>query len=185
MVRDITSFSYTLKIPDKREMNPSIVGQATAFLLMKTLLYKDERSFRLFLGMNIEASEMRFAIHTVILSLINIENMKENENIYSDFYGLDLDFCKEMIEKNIEEMIKTELWMGNSIIEEVQKSYDFIYKTCSRKQDECDLSIYHLYKYDEELINQYFDTFCKKYKLKINIKNNKKKNYSKIIKFYI
>ena len=79
MVRDITSFSYTLKIPDKREMNPSIVGQATAFLLMKTLLYKDERSFRLFLGMNIEASEMRFAIHTVILSLINIENMKENE----------------------------------------------------------------------------------------------------------
>lgn len=185
MVRDITSFSYTLKIPDKREMNPSIVGQATAFLLMKTLLYKDERSFRLFLGMNIEASEMRFAIHTVILSLINIENMKENENIYSDFYGLDLDFCKEMIEKNIEEMVKTELWMGNSIIEEVQKSYDFIYKTCSRKQDECDLSIYHLYKYDEELINQYFDTFCKKYKLKINIKNNKKKNYSKIIKFYI
>lgn len=185
LVRDITSFSYTLKMPEKREMNPSIVGQATAFLLMKTLLYKDERSFRLFLGMNIEASEMRFAIHTVLLSLINIENMKENINIYSDFYSLDLEFCKETIEKNIEEMINTKLWMGNSVIEEVQKSYDFIYKTCRRKQDECELSIYHLYKYDEELINQYFEEFCKKHHLKINIKNNKKKNYSKIIKSYI
>ena len=42
-----------------------------------------------------------------------------------------------------------------------------------------------IYQYNEELLNQYFDTFCKKYKLKINIKNNKKKNYFKIIKFYI
>ena len=185
IVRDITSFSYKLKVAEKRVMNPSIVGQATAFLLMKTLLYKDERSFRLFFGMNVEAGEMRFAIHTVLLSLINIESIKDNENIYSDFYGLDLDYCKEIIEKNIEKMINTKLWMGNSVMEEIQKSYDFIYKTCRRKQDECELSIYHLFKYDEELINQYFDAFCKKYLLKINKKNNKKNNYSKIFKLYI
>lgn len=99
IIRDITNYSFDFKEPKERNIPPCIVGQATALLLLRTLKNKDERAFKLFIGMNIDGNEMSFAIHCLLLSLINIKMNKMDENIYSEYYGINPAYCKKLFKK--------------------------------------------------------------------------------------
>ena len=186
IIRDITNFSFEYKTPEERNMSPCIVGQATALLLLKTILYKDERSFKLFSEMNIEAEEMCFAIHSLLLSLIKMEINREDINIYNDFYGIDLKYGKKFLSRQLNTILSRKLWDGKTIKDHMQKSYEYIHKECvDRDNLNNQLFLEYIFKYDEELVNEYFSKLCLKNSLKIKIYNKKKKNYSKVINTYI
>ena len=185
--RDITNFSWDYKTPKKRTMPQCIIGQATTLLLIKTLLYKEERNFKLFIQINICPEEMRFAIHNLIIGLIHIEKYKENENLYSMFYGLDLDYCRRIINDNLELLYThTDSWYNKETTEYLQQDYDYIYKVCNNDENKKDvLFLDPILKNDKQLINQYFDILSKKYKKKIKINSDDKKDYKSYIKSYI
>lgn len=185
--RDITNFSWDYKTPKKRTMPQCIIGQATTLLLIKTLLYKEERNFKLFIQINICPEEMRFAIHNLIIGLIHIEKYKENENLYSRFYGLDLDYCRRIINDNLELLYThTDSWYNKETTEYLQQDYDYIYKVCNNDENKKDvLFLDPILKNDKQLINQYFDNLSKKYKKKIKINSDDKKDYKSYIKSYI
>lgn len=187
IIRDITNFSFEFKEAKERKMPPCIMGQATAFLLLRTLHNRDERSFRLFLGMNIEANEMCFAIHIMLLSLIQIEKNKLNDNIYSDFYKMDFKFCKDTINNHLDKIFKdNKLWDGKLLINHLKDSYDYIYENCTENEKNSNvLFINYMFKFDKNLINQYFKKISQKYSIKLTINNTNEKNYNNIISTYI
>ena len=186
IIRDITNFSYDFTVAKERKMKPYILGQATAFLLLRTLQNKDERSFKLFIGMNLEPEEMRLAIHLTLLALIKMENNNWQYNIYSDYYGIDLDFCKKFINEHLELLFKNQQdWGIKDLINYVQEDYNYILKNCFEDDKEDSLFLNFIFKYDKDLINQYFKIITDKFKVKIVIKNSKEKDYKKIINNYL
>lgn len=185
IIRDITNFSYNFKEAKERKMKPHILGQATAFLLLRTLQNKDERSFKLFIGMNLEPEEMRVAIHLTLLALIKMENIDWQHNIYSDYYGIDLDFCKNFIRENLELLFKNQQdWGIKDLINYAQEDYNYVLKNCFEDVKEDSLFLNFIFKYDKDLINQYFKTITDKFKVNIILKNSKDKDYKKIINNY-
>lgn len=177
IIRDITNYSFDFKEAKKREMPPCIVGQATTLLLLRTLKNKDERSFKLFLGMNIEGNEMSFAIHCLLLSLISMKSNKGDKNIYSDYYGIDFEYCKEIINRK-SEYVFTELtlWNKKTLIEQIQSDYNYIIKNCTEEKQRDKLFLEYILKFDKSLINEYFIKLSKKYKKSITLQNDKEKN---------
>lgn len=163
IIRDITNFSFEFKEAKERKMPPYIIGQATAFLLLKTLHNKDERSFRLFLGMNIEATEMCFAIHLTLLALMQMEKNEWNDNIYSDFYKMDFKFCKNIINNNLDKIFtKNKLWDGKLLINHINDSYNYICENCIEKESNRNaLFLNYIFKFHKNLINQYFKKYRK------------------------
>jgi len=185
IIRDITNFSFEFISAKERKMPACIVGQATALLLLRTILNKDDRSFKLFLGMNVEAKEMCFAIHLTILSLIKMDKQKWNENIYNEFYGIDLEYSKDLVNKNIDNLFKNKLWDGKIVKDHLQDSYNYIYKECIEKEEtENGLFLEYIFKYDKKLVNQYFSKISKKYSTKIKVKEDTNKDYDDIIDLY-
>lgn len=187
----ISELKIKRKANDSEERNrikmPSvIIGQATAFLLLKTLLYKDDENFVGFLEMNIKPEEMRLAIHLVVLSLIKIEKTFEFKNLYSEFYDMDLKYCKKEIKKHSGRLYNANfsfMYKEDNIIYHLQKDYDYICKVFSEKNRKYSLLIDYIFKYDDKLIKKYFDYINKKYN--IRTKDDKEdKNYDLLIKSY-
>ena len=148
------------------KMPPVIIGQATAFLLLKTLLYKDEENFVGFLEMNIKPEEMRLAIHLVVLSLIKIEKTFEFKNLYSEFYDMDLKYCRKEIKKYSDRLYNANFsfsYKEDNIVYHLQEDYDYICKVFNEKNRKYSLSIDYIFKYDNKLIKKYFDFINKKY----------------------
>ncbi len=186
IIRDITNFSYDYIKPKERKMKPHILGQATALLLLRTLQNKDERSFKLFIGMNLESEEMRVAIHLTLLALIKMENNNWEHNIYSDYYGIDLDFCRKFVKEHLELLFKNQQnWGVKDLINYSQEDYNYILKYCLEDDKEDNLFLNFIFKFDKDLINQYFKTITNKFKMKIVIKNSNEKDYKKIINNYL
>lgn len=185
IIRDITNYSFDFKEPKERNIPPCIVGQATALLLLRTLKNKDERSFKLFVGMNIDGNEMSFAIHCLLLSLINIKTNKMDENIYSEYYGINPAYCKKIIQKNLDKIFtQMNLWKKDKLINQLQCDYDYIIKNCVENSRD-KLFIEYIFKFDKALINQYFIKLSKRYNKKIKIQKYKEKNYKNMINEYI
>ena len=186
IIRDISNYSFEYKKAKERKMPPCIVGQATALLLLRTLKNKDEYSFKLFIGMNINGEEMSFAIHCMLLSLIDIKRNKMDKNIYSEYYGINPIYCKKIIHKELDKIFtKMNLWGKDKLIKQLQYDYDYIIKNCIEKKSGDKFSIEHIFKFDKSLINQYFLKLSKKYNIKIKIQNHYSKNYRKSINEYI
>ena len=121
IIRDISNYSFEYKKAKERKMPPCIVGQATALLLLRTLKNKDEYSFKLFIGMNINGEEMSFAIHCMLLSLIDIKRNKMDKNIYSEYYGINPIYCKKIINKELDKIFtKMNLWGKDKLIKQLQ-----------------------------------------------------------------
>ena len=181
IIRDITNYSFDFKEPKERNIPPCIVGQATALLLLRTLKNKDERSFKLFIGMNIDGNEMSFAIHCLLLSLINIKMNKMDENIYSEYYGINPAYCKKIIRKNLDKIFtQMKLWKKDKLIDQLQYDYDYIIKNCVEESRD-KLFLEYIFKFDKALINQYFMKLSKRYNKEIKIQKYKEKNYKNII----
>ena len=186
IIRDISNYSFEYKKAKERKMPPCIVGQATALLLLRTLKNKDEYSFKLFIGMNINGEEMSFAIHCMLLSLIDIKRNKMDKNIYSEYYGINPIYCKKIIHKELDKIFtKMNLWGKDKLIKQLQYDYDYIIKNCIEEKSGDKFSIEHIFKFDKSLINQYFMKLSKKYNIKIKIQNHYSKNYRKSINEYI
>ena len=186
IIRDISNYSFEYKKAKERKMPPCIVGQATALLLLRTLKNKDEYSFKLFIGMNINGEEMSFAIHCMLLSLIDIKRNKMDKNIYSEYYGINPIYCKKIIHKELDKIFtKMNLWGKDKLIKQLQYDYDYIIKNCIEEKSGDKFSIEHIFKFDKSLINQYFLKLSKKYNIKIKIQNHYSKNYRKSINEYI
>lgn len=185
IIRDITNYSFDFKEPKERNIPPCIVGQATVLLLLRTLKNKDERSFKLFIGMNIDGNEMSFAIHCLLLSLINIKMNKMDENIYSEYYGINPAYCKKIIRKNLDKIFtQMKLWKKDKLIDQLQYDYDYIIKSCIEESGD-KLFLEYIFKFDKALINQYFIRLSKRYNKKIKIQKYKEKNYKNMINEYI
>lgn len=185
IIRDITNYSFDFKEPKERNIPPCIVGQATALLLLRTLKNKDERSFKLFIGMNIDGNEMSFAIHCLLLSLINIKMNKMDENIYSEYYGINPAYCKKIIQKNLDKIFtQMKLWKKDKLIDQLQYDYDYIIKSCVEESGN-KLFLEYIFKFDKALINQYFIRLSKRYNKEIKIQKYKEKNYKNMINEYI
>ena len=185
IIRDITNYSFDFKEPKERNIPPCIVGQATALLLLRTLKNKDERSFKLFIGMNIDGNEMSFAIHCLLLSLINIKMNKMDENIYSEYYGINPAYCKKIIRKNLDKIFtQMKLWKKDKLIDQLQYDYDYIIKSCVEESGD-KLFLEYIFKFDKALINQYFIRLSKRYNKEIKIQKYKEKNYKNMINEYI
>lgn len=185
IIRDITNYSFDFKEPKERNIPPCIVGQATALLLLRTLKNKDERSFKLFIGMNIDGNEMSFAIHCLLLSLINIKMNKMDENIYSEYYGINPAYCKKIIQKNLDKIFtQMKLWKKDKLIDQLQYDYDYIIKSCVEESGN-KLFLEYIFKFDKALINQYFIRLSKRYNKEIKIQKYKEKNYKNMISEYI
>lgn len=185
IIRDITNYSFDFKEPKERNIPPCIVGQATALLLLRTLKNKDERSFKLFIGMNIDGNEMSFAIHCLLLSLINIKMNKMDENIYSEYYGINPAYCKKIIRKNLDKIFtQMKLWKKDKLIDQLQYDYDYIIKRCIEESGD-KLFLEYIFKFDKALINQYFIRLSKRYNKEIKIQKYKEKNYKNMINEYI
>ena len=186
IIRDISNYSFEYKKAKERKMPPCIVGQATALLLLRTLKNKDEYSFKLFIGMNINGEEMSFAIHFILLCLIYIKKNKIDKNIYSEYYGINPIYCKKIIHKELDKIFtKMNLWGKDKLIKQLQYDYDYIIKNCIEEKSGDKFSIEHIFKFDKSLINQYFLKLSKKYNIKIKIQNHYSKNYRKSINEYI
>lgn len=186
IIRDISNYSFEYKKAKERKMPPCIVGQATALLLLRTLKNKDEYSFKLFIGMNINGEEMSFAIDCMLLSLIDIKRNKMDKNIYSEYYGINPIYCKKIIHKELDKIFtKMNLWGKDKLIKQLQYDYDYIIKNCIEEKSGDKFSIEHIFKFDKSLINQYFLKLSKKYNVKIKIQNHYSKNYRKSINEYI
>ena len=186
IIRDISNYSFEYKKAKERKMPPCIVGQTTALLLLRTLKNKDEYSFKLFIGMNINGEEMSFAIHCMLLSLIDIKRNKMDKNIYSEYYGINPIYCKKIIHKELDKIFtKMNLWGKDKLIKQLQYDYDYIIKNCIEEKSGDKFSIEHIFKFDKSLINQYFLKLSKKYNIKIKIQNHYSKNYRKSINEYI
>lgn len=186
IIRDISNYSFEYTKPQKREMPPCIVGQATALLLLRTLKNKDERSFELFLGMNINGDEMSFAIHCMLLSLIKMQQNKMDKNIYSDYYGIDFKYCKNIIHKELDKLfLNLDLWKKDKLINQLQDDYDYIIRICVEEKSKDKLFLEYIFNFDESLINQYFMKLSKKYNVKIKVQHHKERNYNNLIKEYI
>lgn len=185
IIRDITNYSFDFKKPKERNVPPCIVGQATALLLLRTLKNKDERAFKLFIGMNIDGNEMSFAIHCLLLSLINIKMNKMDENIYSEYYGINPAYCKKIIQKNLDKIFtQMNLWKKDKLIDQLQCDYDYIIKNCVEESRD-KLFLEYIFKFDKALINQYFIKLSKRYNKEIKIQKYKEKNYKNMINEYI
>ena len=185
IIRDITNYSFDFKKPKERNIPPCIVGQATALLLLRTLKNKDERAFKLFIGMNIDGNEMSFAIHCLLLSLINIKMNKMDENIYSEYYGINPAYCKKIIQKNLDKIFtQMNLWKKDKLIDQLQCDYDYIIKNCVEESRD-KLFLEYIFKFDKALINQYFIKLSKRYNKEIKIQKYKEKNYKNMINEYI
>lgn len=185
IIRDITNYSFDFKKPKERNVPPCIVGQATALLLLRTLKNKDERAFKLFIGMNIDGNEMSFAIHCLLLSLINIKMNKMDENIYSEYYGINPAYCKKIIQKNLDKIFtQMNLWKKDKLIDQLQCDYDYIIKNCVEESRD-KLFLEYIFKFDKALINQYFIKLSKSYNKEIKIQKYKEKNYKNMINEYI
>lgn len=186
VISDITNFSFEFENPTERKMPPCILGQATAFLLLKNLQYKDARNFKLFAGMNIEEKELRIAIHLMLLTIIKIEDTKEYKNIYSEFYGINLKICKKIIEENATFLFNSnECWGAKYLINYLQEDYEYI-KLHFNEKVEDDFHFYsYNFKYNNELIEEYFLSVSNKYNKNIKIFKERKKDYKKIIDAYI
>mgnify|MGYP004650443095 FL=1 len=185
IIRDITNYSFDFKKPKERNIPPCIVGQATALLLLRTLKNKDERAFKLFIGMNIDGNEMSFAIHCLLLSLINIKMNKMDENIYSEYYGINPAYCKKIIRKNLDKIFtQMKLWKKDKLIDQLQYDYDYIIKNCVEESRD-KLFLEYIFKFDKALINQYFMKLSKRYNKEIKIQKYKEKNYKNMINEYI
>lgn len=186
LIRDITNYSYEYQKPKKRKMPECILGQATALLLLKTLQYKDGRNFKLFAGMNLEQKELRIAIHLVMLSIVNFESEKEYKNIFNEFCGINMDFCKKTILENSKFLFdNNEKWGVKHLINFIQEDYEYIKSYFCENVEKDDLFYDYNFKYDEELIEQYFISISNKYNKNINIFKERKKDYKKIIDAYI
>lgn len=172
---DITNYSNKFKEKKKRVLPSCILGQATSFLFLSLLNNKDERNFKLFFNMNIESEEMNYAIHTLILTLIQIEEENLSKNIYSNYYHIDIDWCKNFIRSNIDLLFNTkfdEYYSNKDILANILNDYNYISKVCMSEYDKNNK--YYFFgsfesKYDKNLINTYFECVCKKFKIK-NIK---------------
>ena len=168
-------------------MPPIIIGQATAFLLLKALLYKDEENFVGFLEMNIKPEEMRLAIHLVVLSLIKIEKTFEFKNLYSEFYDMDLKYCRKEIKKYSDRLYNANFsfsYKEDNIVYHLQEDYDYICKVFNEKNRKYSLLIDYIFKYDDKLIKQYFDYINKKYNIRTKDNKEEYKNYNLLIKSY-
>ena len=169
------------------KMPSVIIGQATAFLLLKTLLYKDDENFVGFLEMNIKPEEMRLAIHLVVLSLIKIEKTFEFKNLYSEFYDMDLKYCKKEIKKHSGRLYNANFsfsYKEDNIVYHLQEDYDYICKVFNEKNRKYSLLIDYIFKYDDKLIKQYFDYINKKYNIRTKDNKEEYKNYNLLIKSY-
>ncbi len=186
-IRDITNFSFEFKKGKDRKMIPLMLGQATTLLLLRTLYNKDEENFKLFIGMNLEEEEMRFAIHTLFLSLMKIENECFYKNIFSEFCGLDIEWAKKFIKENVDFIFNsTDRWVNHKLLENLQEDYEYILSECIDKENERNaLFLNYLLKYDIELINQYFTEISSKYDKKVKVKSKKHKEYKAIIDSYL
>ena len=188
----ISELKIKRKANDSEERNrikmPSvIIGQATAFLLLKTLLYKDDENFVGFLEMNIKPEEMRLAIHLVVLSLIKIEKNFEFKNLYSEFYDMDLKYCKKEIKKHSGRLYNANFsfsYKEDNIVYHLQEDYDYICKVFNEKNRKYSLLIDYIFKYDDKLIKQYFDYINKKYNIRTKDNKEEDKNYDLLIKSY-
>lgn len=188
----ISELKIKRKANDSEERNrikmPSvIIGQATAFLLLKTLLYKDDENFVGFLEMNIKPEEMRLAIHLVVLSLIKIEKTFEFKNLYSEFYDMDLKYCKKEIKKHSGRLYNANFsfsYKEDNIVYHLQEDYDYICKVFNEKNRKYSLLIDYIFKYDDKLIKQYFDYINKKYNIRTKDNKEEYKNYNLLIKSY-
>lgn len=188
----ISELKIKRKANDSEERNrikmPSvIIGQATAFLLLKTLLYKDDENFVGFLEMNIKPEEMRLAIHLVVLSLIKIEKTFEFKNLYSEFYDMDLKYCKKEIKKHSGRLYNANFsfsYKEDNIVYHLQEDYDYICKVFNEKNRKYSLLIDYIFKYDDKLIKQYFDYINKKYNIRTKDNKEEDKNYDLLIKSY-
>ena len=123
----------------------------------------------------------------MLLSLIQIEKNKLNDNIYSDFYKMDFKFCKDTINNHLDKIFKdNKLWDGKLLINHLKDSYDYIYENCTENEKNSNvLFINYMFKFDKNLINQYFKKISQKYSIKLTINNTNEKNYNNIISTYI
>lgn len=185
-IRDITNFSFDYKKGKNRKMLPLMLGQATTLLLLRILYNKDEENFSLFIGMNLKDEEMRFAIHTLFLSLVKIENELIYKNIFSEFCGFDIEWTKAFIKKKAEYIFNTtDRWINHNLLENLQNDYDYIVSVCEEENRKNELFLDYMLKYDIELINQYFIAISAKYNKKIKVKSKKNIEYKAILDSYL
>lgn len=99
-IHDITTFHWKRGILPDREVDVHILGFLVSRLLLRTLYNNDERNFKLFLQMNIKKDEMLFVKHVILLTIVkmNIENL--NNNIYSEYDGLDTEETLKLIKSS-------------------------------------------------------------------------------------
>lgn len=185
-IYDITNYSNQFKERKKRELPSCVLGQATLFLFLSLLNNKDERNFKLFFGMNIESNEMNYAIHTLILSLIKIEEENVSKNIYSNYYHIDINWCKTFIQNNIDLLFNTKFdkyYSNKEILSNIANDYNYISKVCMSEYDKNNIYYFlgsYETKYDKNLIDTYFECVCKRFKIEnVKIDNNSKDKKTK------
>jgi len=183
---DINTYSYEFKEGKDRVFPSMILGQATTLLLLRTLYNKDRKNFDLFVGMNLEEHEMCFAIHTLILTLMHIEEKEEYQNLFSDYCGLDIKWAKDFIKRKIDFLFKTEdIWINHNLIKNLQEDYDYISENCVKKENQKNmLFLNYLLKYEPILIEEYFTKIATKFNVKLKNNRIENKDYEDIIKFY-
>ena len=185
-INDITTYSYEFEEGKERIFPPMILGQATTLLLLRTLYNKDRKNFDLFVGMNLEEHEMCFAVHTLILSLMFLEEKEEYHNLFSDYCGLDIKWAKDFIKRKIDFLFKTEdRWINHNLIKNMQEDYDYISENCIEKGNQKNmLFLNYLLKYEPELIDEYFMKIATKFNVKLKNKKMENKDYGEIVKTY-
>jgi len=150
--------------------------------------------------MNIEIREKNYAVHILMLMLLKLEEDNLNSNLYCDFYGLDLEWCKQFISNykyRLFNLQKENNYINFELIQNLKNDYNEIIKVNKKEYDEKN-KYYHfggyLSKFERDLIDTYFtyissffgvrdfkknvDKKDKKYKKRINII----KQYTKKIK---
>lgn len=181
VINDITNFTFEFKEPQKRVMSPCIVGQAMSLLLLRILLNRDDRSFKLFIGMNVTEEEKSFAIHTMILALVKMQFSNMEKNIYNEFYGINFKYCRQVINEKAEIIFTPELISSKKL----QESYNNISTICIKKDLYRGALLEYIFRFEKDLIDEYFLLLDKKFMTKINIVGDCNEGYATIINQYI
>lgn len=173
-IEDITSYSFNYKLPKERKMPICILGQACMYLFLSMMKNKDEDGLKLFLKMNIGENDIYFAIHAMILSLLKMEITEADKNLYSEFCGIDFNWCKEFISNHFDLLFKRKeekIYINYcKIIEHLPELYQYMIEQCVSTEDGMEGKkqfIMYLCRYEKKLIDKYFAYLCNVFQIKI------------------